>query len=42
MAELLNLQTLIILLAAVASFGAIVAFTLPYLQTDQRSAAARR
>jgi tight adherence protein C len=38
MAELLNLQTLIILLAAVASFGAIVAFTLPYLQTDQRAA----
>lgn len=38
MAELLTLQTLIILLAAVASFGAIVAFTLPYLQTDQRAA----
>lgn len=38
MAEILTLQTLIILLAAVASFGAIVAFTLPYLQTDQRAA----
>ena len=38
MAEILTLQTLIILLAAVASFGAIVAFTLPYLQTDPRAA----
>jgi tight adherence protein C len=38
MAELLSLQTMIIVLAAMASFGAVVAFTLPYLQTDQRAA----
>jgi len=38
MSELFNLQTLITLLAAVGSFGAILAFTLPYLQTDARAA----
>ena len=38
MAELFNIQTLITLLAAVGSFGAILAFTLPYLQTDARAA----
>jgi tight adherence protein C len=38
MAELFNLQTLITLLAAIGSFGAILAFTLPYLQTDARAA----
>lgn len=38
MSALLNLQTIIIMLAAIASFTAILAFTLPYLQTDQRDA----
>lgn len=37
MGDFLNIQTLITLLAAVGSFGAILAFTLPYLQTDARS-----
>ncbi len=38
MSALLNLQTIIIILAAFGSFSAIIAFTLPYLQTDMRSA----
>ena len=38
MSAFLNLQTIITVLAAMGSFAAILAFTLPYLQTDVRAA----